>query len=187
MIRIKKETANVWEHTNGNIATIANVVDLWKPRFIASGPMCINPIHLLLLDQSSLIVVFVTISVSSIFQRIPCDYLQEVVDFFLFVLLHVFVFFHILFWMGIHLFSVVLMRGLILTTGGVSGGFSSSSFTQMAWQMVVARRFVGTLFYGNLQRSLHAIHQKVEWWFFCFNHSNAIDWNPLRQEDIQCN
>ena len=28
MIRIKKETANVWEHTNDNIATIANVVDL---------------------------------------------------------------------------------------------------------------------------------------------------------------
>ena len=27
-IRIKKETANVWEHTNGNIVTIANVVDL---------------------------------------------------------------------------------------------------------------------------------------------------------------
>ena len=29
MIRIKKETANVWEQTNGNIAN----VDLWKPLF----------------------------------------------------------------------------------------------------------------------------------------------------------
>ena len=33
MIRIKKETANVGEHTNGNNATIANFVALWKRRF----------------------------------------------------------------------------------------------------------------------------------------------------------
>ena len=59
-------------------------------------------------------------------------------------------------------FPVVLTRGFILTTGGVPGGFSSSSFTEMAWQMVVARRFVGTLFYNNLQKSLHTVRQKVQ-------------------------
>ena len=35
MIRIKQKTANVWEHTNGNIVNIAivvNVAHLWKPR-----------------------------------------------------------------------------------------------------------------------------------------------------------
>ena len=30
MIRIEMETADIWKHTNGNIATIANVVHLWK-------------------------------------------------------------------------------------------------------------------------------------------------------------
>ena len=38
MARIEKETANVWEHTNGNNATIANVVDLLKPRLDHDGP-----------------------------------------------------------------------------------------------------------------------------------------------------
>ena len=32
MIRIKKEAPNVREHTNGDNATIANFVDLRKPR-----------------------------------------------------------------------------------------------------------------------------------------------------------
>ena len=31
-IRVKKDAPNVWDHTNGNNATITNFVALWKPQ-----------------------------------------------------------------------------------------------------------------------------------------------------------